>query len=179
MLKIAAALVRLSVAAAVLSGCAGQSTPPDTRPTAGAAAPASEPSPLPSRDRCNPDQGLHSGGEGVSSSGVLQPQDFADTRDLGPRPGAQGAATLHLDGRPASYVVAPNDGITAVAARFCMTTVELSALNAVRRTNPYGVTPDVIHPGDTLNLDPCTVRTVGDDNGRVNDNDLPVYIPTC
>jgi hypothetical protein len=60
-----------------------------------------------------------------------------------------------------------------------MTVVELDALNAVRRTNPYGLKPVIIYRGDTLNLDPCTVRTVGDEHGKVYDNNLPVYVPVC
>jgi hypothetical protein len=120
------------------------------------------------------------GGDGVSNMGVLQPQDFANMRDLGPRPGATGTAQLHPDGRPASYIVAPHDDLYAVEARFCLTNPEMIALNAVRREPATpGNGEYIIYRGDTLNLDPCTVRTVGDEHGKVYDNTLKVYLPTC
>lgn len=85
--------------------------------------------------------------------------------DCGPIQYATGTAKLDAKGVPVAYVVAPGDIWEFIAKRFDVGTAYLSAINAVRRdeiTTPY--------VGDTINLDPATITTVGDQNGVVYDH---------
>jgi hypothetical protein len=144
----------------------GQSTSPAS--ASGDGTPAAQ-----ARDRCNPDQVAAT----YPSRGRIVAESFDDMRDLGPRPGAMGTAESTEKGRPAAYVVAAGDSQAAVAARFCLTPGELTLLNEVRRYDPLAYEPDVLYTGDTLNLDPCTIATVGDVNGRSNENEPAFPLP--
>ena len=75
---------------------------------------------------------------------------------------------------PTAYVVAAGDNPARIADRFCVSADYLDALNSVRRD---GVTLSSLFGGDTLNLDPSTVLSVGDQNGRVLDNAEPEPLP--
>ncbi|WZH35589.1 MAG: hypothetical protein PIR02_12475 [Microbacterium enclense] len=112
-----------------------------------------------------------------ANPGRIEAESFVGMRDLGPRPGAMGTAASGEEGRPAAYVVAANDSQIAVAERFCLISGELSLLNEVRRFDPTALEPDVLYAGDTLNLDPCTIATVGDVNGKINDNEPAFPLP--
>jgi hypothetical protein len=79
---------------------------------------------------------------------------------------ATGEAIL-ADGVPVAYKVAPGDVFSLVAARLCIGEQWLHWVNSVRRDS------DELFAGDTLNLDPHTITSVGDQNGVVYDNRLP------
>lgn len=103
--------------------------------------------------------------------------------DGGPREYAQGEVILNDDGSLAAYVVASGDTPFAVAERFCSREAELARLNAVRRntfySSPGEPTPDWItfYAGDTINLDPATITTVGDEQGEVFSNEPELDLP--
>jgi hypothetical protein len=80
---------------------------------------------------------------------------------------ASGEATLNGDGVPVAYVAAPGDVFSTIAARFCLSEDWLLLLNHARRDN------DGLYAGDTLNLDPHTIFSVGDQNGVVSHNTFP------
>lgn len=92
--------------------------------------------------------------------------------DQGPREHATGEAVADDAGRPVAYVVAPDDVWTVVAERFCLHVDYINALNQVRRNPAF-----TLHSGDTLNLSPYTVTSVGSENGRVYDNTPPDSMP--
>ncbi|WP_271178291.1 LysM peptidoglycan-binding domain-containing protein [Leifsonia poae] len=69
---------------------------------------------------------------------------------------------LNSKGEPAAYVVAPGDIWEFIAKRFDVGTAYLTSINAVRRDSPM-----LVYVGDTVNLDPATITTVGDQNGVV------------
>ncbi|KZX19646.1 hypothetical protein ACH61_03259 [Rathayibacter tanaceti] len=123
--------------------------------------------------------GSVAGGAGECSvrtvgSGTLDGVDLEEVRDSGSRSGATGTVRAASDGAPASYLVAAGDISEQIAERFCISPDYLSALNSVRRD---GVDIDSLFGGDTLNLRPTTVLTVGDQNGRVLDNTAPDDLP--
>lgn len=92
--------------------------------------------------------------------------------DRGPVEHASGDAVLDDAGRPVAYLVAPDDVWTVVAERFCLHVDYINALNQVRRNRA-----STLFAGDTLNLDPYAVTSVGSENGVVFENDPPVPMP--
>lgn len=110
----------------------------------------------------------------AADAGTLGDVDIEVVRDRGSREGASGTVTTASDGTPASYLVAAGDISERIADRFCVSADYLDALNSVRRD---GVTIDSLYGGDTLNLSPYTVLSVGDQNGRVLDNPEPDPMP--
>lgn len=109
-------------------------------------------------------------------------------QDTGARPGAQGDAAADDEGVPASYTVAAGDNEDAIAERFCATRDYLVLLNSIRR-NTSTVETDIpwpqagsritmmdLYEGDTLNLNPYTISSVGDQNGQAyaNNPDIPM-----
>ena len=103
--------------------------------------------------------------------------------DGGPSEYAQGEVILNDDGSLAAYVVASGDTPFAVAERFCSHQSELGLLNAVRRntfySSPGGTGGDWItfYAGDTINLDPATITTVGDEQGQAFSNETALDLP--
>ncbi|MEN2742121.1 LysM peptidoglycan-binding domain-containing protein [Microbacterium sp. X-17] len=85
--------------------------------------------------------------------------------DCGPIQYATGTTRLNDKGVPVAYVVAPGDIWEFIAKRFDLGTAYLTAINAVRRENVTQV-----YVGDTINLDPATITSVGDQNGVVYHN---------
>ncbi|MBO0985053.1 hypothetical protein [Rathayibacter sp. SD072] len=92
--------------------------------------------------------------------------------DQGPREHANGDVVADEAGRPVAYVVAPDDVWTVVAERFCLHVDYINALNQVRRNSAF-----TLYAGDTLNLSPYTVTSVGSENGEVSDNSPPDPLP--
>jgi hypothetical protein len=84
--------------------------------------------------------------------------------DCGPIQFATGTAELDGNGVPVAYVVAPGDIYESIAQRFDVGTGYLNAINAVRREWPM-----IVYAGDTINLDPATIATVGDQDGVAYD----------
>lgn len=163
-----ASLALVALLAFLLAGC---STPvPSQNEARGEAAPQSLVQEEATGDRCNP------GDEAIPmidpiDSGTLSAAHFAHMRDLGSREFATGEATVNADGVPATYTVAPGDVASAVAARFCITEMELDLLNAVRFCGTG------IYPGDVYNLDPYTVATAGGRASAVCDNEITFSLP--
>ncbi|WP_418605774.1 hypothetical protein [Georgenia sp. SUBG003] len=89
--------------------------------------------------------------------------------DGGPREFATGPAILDDGGTPVAYTVAAGDVGAFIAERFCVNLSYLNAINGVRRNGATN-----LHPGDTLNLDPHTILSVGDEQGVVLQNRPPV-----
>ncbi|MEY9853849.1 hypothetical protein ABH923_003527 [Leifsonia sp. EB41] len=85
--------------------------------------------------------------------------------DCGPIQYATGTTKLNDKGVPVAYVVAPGDIWEFIAKRFDLGTAYLTAINAVRR-----YPPTTVYVGDTINLDPATITSVGDQNGVVSHN---------
>lgn len=94
--------------------------------------------------------------------------------DLGSLEYATGRVVLDENGIPAAYIAAPGDVQEFVAARLCLKLAYLYNLNSVRRD--LGDTVGLFD-GDTLNLNPYTVTSVGDQNGQVMDNPPPEPLP--
>ncbi|PPG60772.1 hypothetical protein C5C95_13225 [Rathayibacter sp. AY1B7] len=170
-------------AVVLLAGCTAEATSPaapPAEPTASTAPPAagaeSTPRPVPSVST-TPAPVEDVSGECVVQAldeGTLDGVDLERVRDRGTRVGATGTASTASDGAPASYLVAAGDISERIADRFCISSDYLSALNSVRRD---GVDIDSLYGGDTLNLRPTTVLSVGDQNGRVLDNAEPDDLP--
>ena len=80
--------------------------------------------------------------------------------DCGPIQYATGTVQVDSKGVPVAYIVAPGDIWEFIAKRFDVGTAYLTAINAVRRED---VTQAYV--GDTINLDPATITSVGDQNG--------------
>lgn len=93
--------------------------------------------------------------------------------DLGSRANAAGESILDDEGHPVAYAVAPDDLWPDVADRFCLHPDYINALNQVRRNGVF-----TLYVGDTLNLSPYTVTSVGSENGDVFDNPAPDPLPT-
>lgn len=126
---------------------------------------------------------------------ALQLTDEVILTDLGARPGAQGRANLDGNGGAAAYVVAEGDTQAAIAERFGADAAYLALLNSIRRTDVYVdpttvegyVWPDALpagtgwvmalYAGDTLNLSPYMVASVGDQNGVVYTNEPDIAMP--
>lgn len=181
-LRLVSTVAGLLISVSAIAGCTvtdsvavNESAAPTqpTQPTGSAAGPSDSTPAAQIRDRCDPEQVAAT----YPNRGMIVAGAFVDMRDLGPQPGATGEATLNESGKPAAYVVASNDSQAAVAERFCLTSGELTLLNEVRRYDPVGYEPDILYAGDTLNLDPCTIATVGDVNGRVNVNEPAFPLP--
>lgn len=108
---------------------------------------------------------------------------FGLPRDLGPVDGATGDVVLNAAGEPAAYIVAEGDTTYAIAERFCFGTAGyLEGINSIRRNGAWALMSDedgqfVIFPGDTLNLDPYTIASVGDEQGVVYDHVPEFHIP--
>jgi LysM repeat protein len=92
--------------------------------------------------------------------------------DQGPDEFASGEVTLDDSGRPVAYTVAAGDTWSAVADRFCLHPDYINALNQVRRNRAFE-----LYVGDTLNLSPYTVTSVGSENGQVFANPAPDPLP--
>lgn len=133
------------------------------------------------------------GGEGCEGLPSLEPRTnddeervhgywYSSLRDVGPIDRATGEAIYDEDGQPVAYVAAPGDTMFAIAARFCIDHYPyLEWVNAIRRGDGTSVL-DIgasmpLYAGDTINLDPHTVATVGDENGVVRDNAIDFHIP--
>lgn len=106
---------------------------------------------------------------------------YSELRDIGPIEHATGVVTLRDDGQPASYVAAEGDTMFAIAKRFCIDYPGyLGQLNGIRRgdgnANLFALQPD-LWAGDTINLDPSTIATVGDQAGHVFEHTLDYRVP--
>lgn len=174
------ALIGMGILAVTLSGCTApppsemQAVPPSAKATASPAAPtpAAPSSPVPSSAPAV-DTGPCAG------SATARPvTDPAEPEQLGGKTltypidrglfeTASGEAVLNADGTPVAYRVAPGDAFSTIAARFCVSEDWLQIVNHARRDN------DALYAGDTLNLDPHTIYSVGDQNGVVADNAFP------
>lgn len=133
------------------------------------------------------------GGDGCEGMPSLEPRTnddedrvfgywYSELRDVGPIARATGEAVHDEEGQPVAYVAAPGDAMTAIAARFCIDHYPyLEWINSIRRGentslgDPAGEMP--LYAGDTINLDPYTIATVGDENGKVRDNAIDFHIP--
>ncbi|GAA3211199.1 hypothetical protein [Microbacterium terregens] len=161
-------------------------TPTPVEPTA---TPAPEPAGTQSTEQCTFPLAYDGLSVGVSL------MDGVVLHDHGAQPGATGQTVLDGSGDPAAYVVADGDTQTGIEARFCAAPGYLSLLNSVRRTDVYVepqtvegyVWPDPfpegtgwimdLYAGDTLNLNPHTVLTVGDQEGVVYQHEPDVQMP--
>ncbi len=112
---------------------------------------------------------------------VLNLDDFDDMEDLGPSENANGAIARTDDGVLASYTVAAGDTYDAIAERVCTSVYGLTALNAVRRGGVYASddlgSRSTLYAGDTLNLNPFTIASVGDQNGVVHEHTPSFILP--
>lgn len=135
---------------------------------------------VPLQDRCDLNQGDKLADDAIIND-TLQLRPFEHMRDLGTMDGASGEVALNDDGSLASYVVAPGDTAYAIQQRFCMDGIMFEALNAVRRAPGWLSGGDfpatALYAGDTLNLDPHTITSVGDENGEVYENTPTFAIP--
>lgn len=196
--KLTTALAALVLAATALAGCTN-STPESTAAATSTPAPATTttsatPDPfrvepeqaapdaggMPLLDRCDPNQGDVMADDAIIND-TLQLRPFENMRDLGATENAAGEVTFDDEGALASYVVAPGDAVDAIQQRFCMDSIMFEALNAVRRAPGWlsgGAGSSLaIYAGDTLNLSPYTITSVGDENGTVYDNQPTFRIP--
>ncbi len=149
-------LLILPLVALALVGCADQVPPaqPSSPDTSAAATPVESSSPTP----------------GVGKVGAYQVRIPVDG---GPRQYAMGTVQLDGQGIPASYQVVADDLATEVAARFGFPDAGyLVTINAVRRGTTL-----VLYVGDTLNLSASTIASVGDVNGQVLSEAMPVTAP--
>lgn len=103
----------------------------------------------------------------------LGPWRLEVPRERGEKGYARGTAQYDSNGVPVSYTVAPNDNIDMIARRFCITPAFLQVINHVRRGD------GALYAGDTLNLDPHAIFSVGDQNGVITENPLlaDLHIP--
>jgi hypothetical protein len=176
--------VTLSIAA--LAGCTDRApeaveTPAAMQPSAtpsAAATAGTEPSPA-----ATPECRLPGGDGMIHHDEPLNVELYAAMVDLGPREGASGSVAYADDGTLAAYVVAPGDYRDAILERLCLGAYSYEALNAVRRgsvhsvdlTNQAYLTP--LYAGDTLNLSPYTIASVGDVNGEVHSYETVFILP--
>ncbi|WP_156145909.1 hypothetical protein [Microbacterium sp. MEJ108Y] len=146
---------------------------PSTEPV-----PSGTPSPEASQE-CR----LPRGDSTILSDELLDVGLYAALADFGPRAEAEGTVTYAEDGSLASYLVAPGDSKAAIRDRLCVGHYSFEALNAVRRgslhsmepTNQAYLTP--LYAGDTLNLSPYTIASVGDVNGEVHSYETVFILP--
>jgi len=142
-------------------------TDPTTAPTT---APTTDPTPTPEP---TPSCMRADGGGIILPSGLLNVDLYSRMHDYGAREGATGTVQYAEDGSLASYEVASGDYDDAILDRFCVGFYYLDALNSVRRGGVSSVDPGRqvyvadLHVGDTVNLSPYTITTVGDVNGEV------------
>ncbi|MGC5077878.1 hypothetical protein [Agrococcus sp. DT81.2] len=106
---------------------------------------------------------------------------YSELRDIGPIDQATGEVTTDADGRPVAYVAAEGDTMYAIAQRFCIDYPGyLGQLNGIRRgdgsAHLFALQPD-LWAGDTINLDPYAIATVGDQNGQVFEHAIDYRIP--
>lgn len=106
---------------------------------------------------------------------------YSELRDLGPIDFATGEVTLRDDGQPAFYVAAEGDTMYAIAQRFCIDYAGyLGQLNGIRRGDGNAdlfELQSLLYAGDTINLDPYTIATVGDQGGQVFQHAIGYRIP--
>lgn len=107
---------------------------------------------------------------------------YSSLRDVGPIAHANGETVQDQDGEPVAYVAAPGDTMVAIAARFCIDHYPyLEWINAIRRGEGTSILDFAgsmaLYAGDTINLDPHTIATVGDENGVVRRNAIDFHIP--
>lgn len=187
-------------ALAVESTAEAQSPSPDPTPES-TPEPTSEPTPevtpTPSEvaaapaSQCDQIAGEQTVGIGSVPEESLGGLPIVLLQDIGARPGAEGEVTLDENGDPASYVVASGDTQDAIAERFCATPSYVDLMNSIRRQNvhvdpPEGCWPKCgdeygwkmdLYAGDTLNLNPYTIASVGDQNGQVYANEPDIMMP--
>lgn len=175
-------LAALSVV--TLAGCTDQT--PEVAETTAAVAPTANSSaqPAPSAAAATAVECKRPGGDGTISRGeLLDVGLYAGMVDMGPREGANGTVSYAPDGTLASYVVAADDFEEAIIGRLCVGPYSFDALNAVRRgsllsdepTDQAYLTP--LYVGDTLNLSPYTIASVGDVNGEVRSYEPSFVLP--
>lgn len=194
-----------AVAALSLSGCATNAEPEATAETptpvvtetatpdpVASPEPTEEPEPVEEPE--NPEYAT------CSDMPVPTPVDSVDAEqidgiapqylvDSGPRSGAQGETVTDADGNPVAYHAVDGDTMPGIAGRFCATmygggdgTRWLGVLNIIRRSAGISGGGDV-YAGDTINLSPWTIASVGDENGQVHNFDpatdfsYPIRIP--
>lgn len=110
--------------------------------------------------------------------------------DEGSIPYARGETALDDDGQPIAYVVASGDTPDGISERFCLGKADLALLNMVRRNTAYSTWVNgepaaaetlfdwiELYAGDTINLDPATITTVGHQNGVVFEHDPGIHLP--
>lgn len=162
-------------------GSAARSTPASPEPvpeqaapkaTSGAEAQASS-DPTPSVDStCGPVELYEPWSSERPSVSSLGGSRLRIPSDRGAREHANGEVVSDGAGRPVAYVVAPDDVWTVVAERLCLHVDYINSLNQVRRNSAA-----TLYAGDTLNLSPYTVTSVGSENGEVYDNPPPDPMP--
>lgn len=181
--------VTLSIAA--LAGCTDQAPEVVETPAATQSA-ATQPSATPSAaatvgtepwPAAAPECRLPGGDGMILNDEPLDVNLYAAMVDLGPREGANGTVAYADDGTLAAYVVAPGDYRDAILERLCLGAYSYEALNAVRRGSVHSVDPTYqvyltpLYTGDTLNLSPYTITSVGDVNGEVHSYDTVFILP--
>lgn len=188
-LKRSAALVGAAVAVAVLAACTPAPSPVGTSAGSARSVPQGAVSPGEAEMIANdpfiaeqPREGACADLQGLASGSAVGGYGIIEMRDLGPAPHATGEATLNDDGTPAAYVVADGDTVFAIARRFCIDhTPYLEWINSARRSDSWqwakGDGDFAIYPGDTLNLDPHMITSVGDERGVVYDHTPDFNIP--
>ncbi|WP_417556226.1 hypothetical protein [Microbacterium sp.] len=172
--KLTVTFAAIALAATALAGCTATGGPTASGQTAKPAAAAEA---GPGGGECT-DMTSSDGGDFLTD-GVLHADALEGMRDTGVRPGASGTVSLSQDGGLAAYTVAEGDRPEAIAARMCAATAWLDALNAVRRESWLAGSPHSmrLNAGDTLNLDPATITTVGDEDGHVQKNEPDFDLP--
>ncbi|MFJ4015200.1 hypothetical protein [Microbacterium sp. NPDC090014] len=116
----------------------------------------------------SPECRLPRGDSTILSDELLDVDLYAAMADFGARAGAEGTVSYAEDGTLASYLVAPGDSKNAIRDRLCVGHYSFEALNAVRRGSLHSVEPTnqayltPLYAGDTLNLSPYTIASVGD-----------------
>lgn len=143
-----------SLVACTAVGPVPSPSPPPTTSKPTDAAPAPRPTKPPPLNRDN----------SVGGSRIIAPVD------AGPREHATGTAN-YVDGVLLSYTVAADDHLEFVADRFTISYQYLMTINSVRRDTPE------LFVGDTINLSPYHMFSIGDQNGEVSDNKPPDPYP--
>lgn len=131
----------------------------------------------------SPECRLPRGDSTILSDELLDVDLYAAMADFGARAGAEGTVSYAEDGTLASYLVAPGDSKDAIRDRLCVGHYSFEALNAVRRGSLHSVEPTnqayltPLYAGDTLNLSPYTITSVGDVNGEVHSYETVLILP--
>ncbi|WP_226531971.1 hypothetical protein [Microbacterium paraoxydans] len=119
----------------------------------------------------------------ISNGEPLNVELYSALHDYGARDGANGTVEYADDGTLAAYEVASGDYVDAILERLCVGFYSLQALNAVRRGSVHSVDPTSqayltgLYVGDTLNLSPYTITSVGDVNGEVFSYEASFIVP--